>query len=90
MGFVLILPLMISLMRLGNPGAALAIAASAYGIWFAAKNASRGVMATAVMITLLNVVSLLLLSTPSALMAVGYIVWLYAYPPLSEWLYWRG
>lgn len=25
-----------------------------------------------------------------SLMALGYIAWFYAYPPFSEWLYWRG
>ena len=88
-GFVLILPLMIALMGLGGVGVLLAIATSGYGIWFATKQASTGLTATAVIITLLNLVSLVMLSTPSVLMALGYIAWLYAYPSLSEWLYWR-
>ena len=40
-GLVLILPLMISLMRLGATGVVLAIATSAYGVWFAAQQANR-------------------------------------------------
>ena len=88
-GLVLILPLMISLMRLGATGVVLAIATSADGVWFAAQQANRGLTATAVAITLLNLVSAVMLSTPSVLMALGYIAWLYAYPPLSEWDYWR-
>ena len=88
-GLVLILPLMISLLGLDAIGVLLAIATSTYGVWFAAQHASRGLTATAAVITLLNVVSMLMLSTPSVLMALGYIAWFYAYPPVSEWLYWR-
>ena len=88
-GLVLVLPLMISLMRLGGTGVLLALASSAYGSWFAARYASKGLTVTAVLFTLLNLVSTVMLSTPSVLMALGYITWLFAYPALYEWLYWR-
>lgn len=88
-GFVLILPLMISLMGLGGVGALLALATSGYGIWFAAKHASKGFTATAVIITLLNLVSTVMLSTPSVLLAMGYLAWVYGQAPIYEWLYWR-
>lgn len=88
-GLVLILPLMISLMNLGGTGVLIALATSAYGVWFATRYASKGLVVTAVLATLLNLVSTVMLSTPSVLMAVGYIVWIYAYPAVSEWFYWR-
>ncbi|UII72898.1 hypothetical protein LVW35_06885 [Pseudomonas sp. HN11] len=88
-GLVLILPLMISLMRLGGTGVLLALATSAYGAWFAVRYASTRLKVTAVLVTLLNLLATVLLSTPSVLMALGYIAWLYAYPALSEWLYWQ-
>ena len=88
-GLVLILPLMISLMRLGGTGVLFALATSAYGVWFAVRYASTGLKVTAVLVTLLNILSTVLLSTPSVLMALCYIAWLFAYPAFSEWLYWR-
>jgi len=42
----------------------------------------------AAIITALNGVSFLAMSTPSVLKALYYIVWLYAYPHYSNWAYW--
>ena len=89
-GLVLIVPLMISLTNLGGTGVVLAIASSAWGVWVAARHGNRRLTVMAVVATLLNLVSTVMLSTPSILMALGYIAWIYAYPALSEWLYWRG
>lgn len=88
-GLVLILPLMISLMRLGGTGVLLALAISAYGVWFAIRYANTRMKVVAVVVTLLNALSAVMLATPSMLMALYYIAWFYAYPAFAEWLYWR-
>ncbi|MEN5150267.1 hypothetical protein [Pseudomonas orientalis] len=76
-GWVLVLPLLVSLARLPFPiglGLALGtIAASFYGVLFASRHASRRVTFFALVITLLNVASLVLLSTASMLMALYFI-----------------
>ncbi|WPN99673.1 hypothetical protein [Pseudomonas sp. MUP55] len=90
-GWVVILPLLVSWVRLPlgvGQGLALgAIAASAYGVVFARRHASRHVTLFALVVTLLNVVSLVMLSTASVLMALYYCVRFFGYPYLSHWLY---
>ncbi|MGY2375033.1 hypothetical protein ACW9IB_11060 [Pseudomonas sp. SDO524_S393] len=88
LGLVLIVPLMISLMKLGTTGVIVALASSVYGVWFAAHHASKGLTVMAAIISGLNLVSTVMFSTSSVLIALGHIAWLYAYPPLSEWRYW--
>ena len=76
-GWVLIVPLLVSLVRLPFPlGPALAlgaIVASAYGVGFARRHASRRVTVLALICTLLNVVSLVGLGSASWLMALYYL-----------------
>ncbi|KTB67568.1 MULTISPECIES: hypothetical protein [Pseudomonas] len=90
-GWVVVLPLMVSFVRLPFPLGLLlalgALAASAYGAKLAWQSASRPVAAFTLIGTLLNAVSLFLLSTPSVLMAL-YTVFRYVlYPLFSNWLY---
>ena len=92
-GWVLVLPLLVALVRLPFPlGLALAlgsIVASAYGAWFARRHASRRVMVLALTGTLLNIVSMVALGTASPLMALYYLSRLYWYPYLADWIYWN-
>ncbi|QJI27748.1 hypothetical protein HKK55_03175 [Pseudomonas sp. ADAK18] len=90
---VLLLPLLVTLVKLPTLLAITmsmtAIASSIYGVWFAISNAGRWLTIFAVIITLLNLLSMATLGTPSVLRALYIIVWLYAYPPFSNWLYWN-
>ncbi|AZE88119.1 hypothetical protein [Pseudomonas orientalis] len=92
-GWVVVLPLLISMARLPFPmglGLALGtIAASVYGVLFASRHASRRVTLFALVITLLNIVSLVLLSTASMLMALYFISRIYGYSYFSNWVYWN-
>ncbi|AZF09724.1 hypothetical protein C4J93_1510 [Pseudomonas sp. R2-37-08W] len=92
-GWVVVLPLLVSLARPPFPlglGLALgAIAASVYGVVFARRHASRRVTVFALVATLLNAVSLVMLSTASVLMALYFIVRLYVYSYVSHWVYWN-
>ncbi len=92
-GWVVIVPLLLSLVRLPFPfGWFLAlgsIAASAYGVWLARHNASRRVTVFAGIGTLLNVISLILAGSASVLMALYTFTWLYGYPYYSNWIYWH-
>ena len=76
-GWVLVVPLLVSLVRLPFPlGLALAlgaIVASAYGVRFARRHASRRVTVLALIGTLLNAISLVVLGTASWLMALYYL-----------------
>lgn len=94
-GWVLVLPLLISFVRLPFPfpfrlllelGV---IAASAYGVRFAWRHATPRVAVLALFITLLNVISMVMLSTASVLKALLIIAWLYVYPYYSSWFYWN-
>lgn len=93
MALVLLLPLLVSLVKLPTLLAITmsmtAIASSIYGVWFAARNAGRWLVAFAAIITLLNLVSMATLGTPSVLRALYILAWLYAYPPVSNWIYWN-
>lgn len=84
LGWVLVVPLLVALVRLPYPlglGLALgSIAASVYGVWFARRHASRGVTLLALVVTVLNIVSLYLMGTASLLMALYYIGWYYGRP----------
>jgi len=40
-------------------------------------------------VTLLNVISMVMLSTASVLKALYIIAWLYWYPYYSSWVYWN-
>lgn len=92
-GWVVVLPLLVSFLTLPFPlGWFLAfgsIAASVYGVRFASRHASRRVMVLALVITLLNVLSLAMLSHASVLMALYRIAWIYWYPYYSDWVYWN-
>lgn len=90
-GWVVVLPLLVSLVRLSF-GVSLAlalgaIAASVYGVVFASRHASRRVTLFALITTLLNVVSWVMLSTASVVMALYFILRVYGYSYLSHWVY---
>ena len=91
MGWVVVLPLLTALARLpfavGMWVALGTIAASAYGVLFASRHASRRVTLFALVATLLNGVSLVMLSTASMLMALYLIVRFQVYPYFAHWLY---
>lgn len=93
LGWVLVLPLMLSFVRLpfllGPVVAAASIVASGYGVWFARHHASRRVTALALALTLFNIVSLLVLGTASLLKALYIVFRLYGYPPIYNWVYWN-
>lgn len=92
-GLVLVVPLTLALIPrsfgLGGTGTVIAIAVSVYGAWFASQHGSRRLKVLAVSLTFLNLVSALMLGTPSVLMGLGYIVWVFLYSPISQWLYWH-
>ncbi|NVZ68595.1 hypothetical protein [Pseudomonas costantinii] len=92
-GWVLVLPLLVSFVRLPFPLGWLlglgAIAASAYGVRLARRHASRRVTVFALIVTLLNVISLVVMGTASVLMALYYVTWIYGYPHYSSWVYWN-
>jgi hypothetical protein len=91
-GWVLVLPLLVSFIKLPFPLALVlslgVLAASLYGVQLARRHASRRVALFAAIVTALNGASFLAMSTPSVLKALYYIVWLYAYPHYSNWAYW--
>lgn len=90
-GWVLVLPLLVSFLSLPFPYGLLlvlgSIAASAYGVRFARRCASRRVALLALIITLLNVISLVGMGQASLLMGLYRISWLYWYPYYAEWVY---
>lgn len=92
-GWVLVLPLLVSFLRLSYPFGMLlglgSIAASAYGIRLAKQHASRRMTVFASIITALNVISLVLMGTASFLKALYYISWVYWYPHYTNWVYWN-
>ena len=92
-GWVLVLPLLISFLRLPYPFGMLlglgSIAASAYGIRLARQLANRRLTVFASIITALNVISLVLMGTASFLKALYYISWIYWYPHYTNWVYWN-
>ncbi|WP_341869742.1 hypothetical protein [Pseudomonas lactucae] len=65
------------------------LAASAYGVWFAGRFASRRVSWLALIATLLNTFSFAGMGTASLPMGLYYISRLYWYPPFSSWVYWN-
>ncbi|WP_073521614.1 hypothetical protein [Pseudomonas fluorescens] len=92
-GWVLVLPLLASFVRLPFPLGLLlgtgVIVASAYGVKLAWRHATRRVAVFALIITLLNIISAFVLSTVSVLKALYIIVWLYGYSYYSNWVYWN-
>ncbi|MBD9459170.1 hypothetical protein IB241_15920 [Pseudomonas sp. PDM05] len=92
-GWVLVLPLLLSFMRLpffiGPVIAAGSIVASAYGIRLARQHANRRLTVFASIITAFNVISLLLTGTASFLKALYNISWIYWYPLYANWVYWN-
>jgi hypothetical protein len=92
-GWVLVLPLLGTFVRLPFPlGLILglgAIAASAYGVRYARRHASRRVSVFAGIVTLLNVMSWVAMGEVSILMGLYRISWLYGYPYYSHWVYWN-
>lgn len=92
-GWVLVLPLLASFVRLPFPLGLLlevgVIVASAYGVRFAWRHATRRVALFALIATLLNIISMLMLSTASVLRALYIIAWLYWYPYYASWVYWN-
>lgn len=91
-GWVLVLPLLVSFLSLPFPLGLLltlgSITASAYGATFASRCASRGVTVFAWIITLLNVISLFGVGEFSLLKGLYRISWFYWYPYYAEWFYW--
>jgi len=81
LGWVLLLPLLVSLVKLPFWLAItlnlMAIAASVYGFWFALRHAGKGLAVFAGTITLLNIAALIALSTPSALKGLYYLARIY-------------
>lgn len=94
-GWVLVLPLLISFVRLPFPFPFIlllelgVIVASGYGVRFAWRHANPGVAMFALIVTLLNVISMVILSTASVLKALYIIAWLYVYPYYASWVYWN-
>ena len=94
-GWVLVLPFLVSWVRLPFPfplgmlPALGVIAASVYGVRFAWHHASRRVTMFALIVTLLNAISWVMLSTASVLMALCILLWLYWYPYFANWFYWN-
>lgn len=92
-GWVLVLPLLVSFLRLPFPFGLLlglgSIAASAYGIRLARQHANRRLTVFASILTALNVISLVLMGTASFLKALYDISWIYWYPHYSNWVYWN-
>ncbi|RMP62330.1 hypothetical protein ALQ18_01196 [Pseudomonas marginalis pv. marginalis] len=80
-GWVLVLPLLASFVTLPFPLSLFlvlgVIAASAYGVRLAVRHASRRVTVFALIVTVLNVISLVLMGTASVLMALYSISRLY-------------
>ena len=93
LGWVLVLPLLISFVRLPFPlGLVLALgvmAGSVHGLRLAHRHATRQVTLFALIVTLLNGISLIAMGTASLLKTVFYLVWLYAYPHYANWVYWN-
>lgn len=92
-GWVVVLPLLVSFLTLPFPFGWLlilgSIAASVYGARFAWRNASRRVTVFALVVSLLNVLSLVLIGHGSVLMGLYRISWFYWYPYYSSWVYWN-
>ncbi len=92
-GWVLVLPLLVSFVKLPFPPGLLlalaAMAASAYGVWFARRHASRRITLFALVVTLLNVLSLVALGEASVLMGLYRVSWFYWYPYYADWVYWN-
>ena len=81
LGWVLVLPLLAALLRLTYPfWLIVPIAASVYGVWFARCHASRRVTVLALVVAVLNIVSVFLMGTASLLQALYYIGWYYWRP----------
>lgn len=92
-GCVLVLPLLMSFLTLPFPFGLLlpvgAIAASAYGVTFAWRHAGWRVTVFALIVTLLNVVSLVGIGEASILKGLYRLSWLFWYPHYSNWVYWN-
>ncbi len=90
-GLVLIIPLLAPLMPLpplglGGLGSIATVAGSIYGAWYARQHASRGLTIVAAIIALLNVGSLVALSTPSIAWFIFQVSWVYG---SGNWIHWR-
>lgn len=92
-GWVLVLPLLVSFVRLPFPFGLIlvlgSIGASAYGIWVARQHANRRWTVFASIVTALNVMSLILMGTASVLKSLYYLSWHYWYPHYTNWVYWN-
>ncbi|WLH91780.1 hypothetical protein PSH87_07235 [Pseudomonas sp. FP453] len=92
-GWVLVLPLLLSFVKLpfllGPVMAAGSVAGSVYGVLLARRHASRRVVMFALIITLFNILSFVVLRTGSLLVAGYYTFRLFAYPHLYSWVYWN-
>ncbi|MEX5558236.1 hypothetical protein Q1J45_11750 [Pseudomonas rhodesiae] len=90
-GWVLVLPLLVSFLRLPFPFGLLlglgSIAASAYGVWFASRHASRRVTLFALIVTVFNAFSMFMLGTASLLKVPYLIAWYYWYEYHASWVY---
>ncbi len=90
-GLVLIIPLLAALMPippigLGSFVLIAAVAGSIYGAWYARQHAGRGLAIGAAIIALLNLGSLVALSTPSIAWFVYLVSWVYG---SGNWIHWR-
>ena len=90
-GLVLIIPLLAPLMPIppiGLGGFVLiaTVAGSIYGAWYARQHASRGLTIGAAIVALLNLGSLVALSTPSIVWFVFLVSWVYG---SGNWIHWR-
>ncbi|MBO0495364.1 hypothetical protein J1G37_19870 [Pseudomonas sp. Marseille-Q1929] len=92
-GWVLVLPLLLSFVKLpfllGSVIAAGSIVGSVYGVLLARRHANRRVVVFAAIVTLFNIMSFVVFSTGSLLMALYFTFRLFGYPYLYEWVYWN-
>lgn len=89
-GLVLIIPLLLPLtpipFGLGRVASIAAVAGAFYGAWYARQHASRGLTIGAAIIALLNLGSVVALSTPSIIWFIFLVSWVYG---SGNWIHWR-
>ena len=89
-GLVLIIPLLLPLVPipfgLGGLASITAVAGSLYGAWYARQHTSRSVTLGASIMALLNLGSLVVLSTPSIVWFIFQVSWVYG---SGNWIHWR-
>jgi len=92
-GWVVVLPLLVSFLRLPVPLGLLlvlaSLAGSMYGVRFARRHASRRVSLFALVVTVLNTLSLFAVGQPTIVKVPFLIAWWYVAPYYSNWVYWN-